>query len=241
MSVLPVGPLTRDTLEQRVYAQIREALMEGRFAPGQPITLRALAQALGVSPTPIRHALSRLVAEGAVSAGPKRTLSVPTLTAAAYEEISAMRQLLEGLAAERAAERIDEAETGELERLCDAMDAAYEAKDLLGALRANRAFHAGVHRAGGSAVLVAHLDSLWLRAGAVVPIVIERSLHEPFVPKDPNHPHRRVVAALRARDGKAARRALVCDIAWAADLIVKHLAERPGAEPPAAERPARDR
>ena len=229
MSALPVGPLTRDTLEDRVYAQIRDALMEGRFTAGQPITLRALAQALGVSPTPIRHALSRLVAEGALSAGPNRTLSVPTLTAAAYEEISAMRQLLEGLAAERAAERIDEAEIGELERLCDVMDQAYEAQDLLGALRANRAFHAGVHRAGGSAILVAHLDSLWLRAGAVVPIVIEQSLHEHFIPKDPNHPHRRVVAALRARDGKAAKRALVCDIAWAADLIVKHLAEHPAA------------
>ena len=236
MSALPVGPLTRDTLEDRVYAQIRDALMEGRFTAGQPITLRALAQALGVSPTPIRHALSRLVAEGALSAGPNRTLSVPTLTAAAYEEISAMRQLLEGLAAERAAERIDEAEIGELERLCDVMDQAYEAKDLLGALRANRAFHAGVHRAGGSAVLVAHLDGLWLRAGAVVPIVIAKSLHDRFVPKDPNHPHRRVVAALRARDGKAAKRALVCEIAWAADLIVKHLAEHP-----AAQRPSRDR
>ena len=51
MSALPVGPLTRDTLEDRVYAQIRDALMEGRFAAGQPITLRALAQALGVSLT----------------------------------------------------------------------------------------------------------------------------------------------------------------------------------------------
>jgi DNA-binding GntR family transcriptional regulator len=223
MDVLPVGPLSRDTLEERVYAQIRDALMEGRFAAGQPITLRALAQALGVSLTPIRHALSRLVAEGALVAGPNRTLSVPTLTAAAFEEITAMRLLLEGLAAERAARRIDEAGIGDLERLCDVMDQAYEVKDLLGALRANRAFHAAVHRAGGSPVLVAHLDSLWLRAGAVVPIVIEKCLHEDFVPKDPKHPHRQVVAALRERDGKAAKRALVCDISWAADVIVKHL------------------
>ena len=223
MEALPVSPLTRDTLEERVYAQIRDALMEGRFAAGQPITLRALAQALGVSPTPIRHALSRLVAEGALIAGPNRTLTVPTLTPAAFEEITAMRLLLEGLAAERAARRIDEAGISELERLCDVMDLAYEAKDLLGALRANRAFHAAVHRAGGSAVLVAHLDSLWLRAGAVVPIVIEKSLHEHFVPKDPKHPHRLVVAALREHDGKAAKRALVCDISWAADVIVKYL------------------
>ena len=49
-----------------------------------------------------------------------------------------------------------------------------------------------------------------------MPIVIEKSLHERFVPKDPKHPHRLVVAALRARDGKAAKRALVCDISWAA-------------------------
>lgn len=54
-------------------------------------------------PPPIRHALSRLVAEGAVSAGPERTLTVPMLTATADEEISAMRQLLEALAAERPA------------------------------------------------------------------------------------------------------------------------------------------
>ena len=57
-----------------------------------------------------------------------------------------------------------------------------------------------------------------------MPIVIEKSLHELFVPKDPKHPHRLVVAALREYDGKAAKRALVCDISWAADVIVKHLA-----------------
>lgn len=72
-------------------------------------------------------------------------------------------------------------------------------------------------------MLVAHLDSLWLRAGAVLPIVIEKTLQEDFIPKDPKHPHRQVVTALRARDGKAAKRALVCDISWAADVILKHL------------------
>lgn len=44
MDALPVGPVPRDTLEERVYAQIRDALMEGRFGPGQPITPRALTR-----------------------------------------------------------------------------------------------------------------------------------------------------------------------------------------------------
>ena len=46
--------VSRDTLQDQVYRQIREALMSGRFQPGQKLTIRGLAEALGSSPMPVR-------------------------------------------------------------------------------------------------------------------------------------------------------------------------------------------
>jgi DNA-binding GntR family transcriptional regulator len=89
-----------DTLTDRAYAQLREALMGGAFSPGQKITIRTIAAALGVSPTPARDALGRLVAERALESGPNRTVFVPRLTVPRLREIYRLRFALEVMAAE---------------------------------------------------------------------------------------------------------------------------------------------
>src|SRR6202012_3955784 len=66
------------TLADQVYAQLREALMAGQFRPGQAITLRSVAEALDISHMPVRAALLRLEAEGAIAAPTNgRTLIIP--------------------------------------------------------------------------------------------------------------------------------------------------------------------
>ena len=55
---------TRENFTSRVYAQLREALMAGRFWPGQRLRIGELALAMGVSQTPVREAVMQLVREG---------------------------------------------------------------------------------------------------------------------------------------------------------------------------------
>src|SRR5258707_957134 len=74
------------TVAQRTYDQLRQALLNGEFLPGQSISLRSTAEALGISQMPVRQALSRLQAEGILVMHENRTLTVPKLTPALIME-----------------------------------------------------------------------------------------------------------------------------------------------------------
>lgn len=122
-------PAPRQTLHAQAYEQIKEALMKGVYRPGQKVTIRALAAAFGTSIMPVREALRRLAAEGALDILPNRTVRVPVLTKERLLEITSIRTRLEGLAAARAAMRMGEGEIQELERLQIEMAAASDRRD----------------------------------------------------------------------------------------------------------------
>ena len=96
-------PVGRDSLRDQAYAAIRDGVLAGRFAPGERVTIRALAASLGTSPTPVREALNQLVAEGTFELLPNGSASIPAMTLDRFAQLRAMREALEGLAAERAA------------------------------------------------------------------------------------------------------------------------------------------
>ena len=79
-------PVARYTLQEQAYLRLREALMSGHFVPGQAITLRAAAEALGTSPMPVRDALRRLEIEHALVPRSNRILGVPEMTYASLTE-----------------------------------------------------------------------------------------------------------------------------------------------------------
>src|SRR3546814_15849232 len=110
-----VGP--RQTLHAHAYEQIKEALIEGVYRAGQKVTNRALAAALGTSVMPVREALRQLAAEGALDILPNRTVQVPVLTRERLLEITSIRTRLEGLAAAKAAMRLEEGDVQSLGRL----------------------------------------------------------------------------------------------------------------------------
>ena len=98
-----VTPLQRKTMSLEVHKQLRTLLIGGRMMPGEQISLRSTAEALGVSVMPVREAVQRLVAEQALELAPNRTLRVPTMSADQFREITRIRINLEGLAAASAA------------------------------------------------------------------------------------------------------------------------------------------
>ncbi len=90
-----VTPLKRQTLSANVYDQLRDLVMSGQMMPGEQISLRSAAAALGVSVMPVREAMQRLVAEQALELTPNRALRVPRMTAAQFKEITIIRTNLE--------------------------------------------------------------------------------------------------------------------------------------------------
>jgi DNA-binding GntR family transcriptional regulator len=130
--------LTGATLNERVYEELRARLLTRQEPAGGKLSLHALATQLGVSRSPVHHALTRLVAEGLLTVRPRRGYYVTPVTAAAVDEGYDVRLALELLAAERGLERVDDEELERFTELLDATDAAISHEEWDAA---NAAFH----------------------------------------------------------------------------------------------------
>ena len=225
---MPAEP-TLSTLKQQVYAQIRGELLRGVVPPGEVLSVRALAQRLGTSAMPVRAALDRLEAEGALAARPSSgSLEVPVLTLAAYAEVRGLRLLLEPEAAARAAAaRLSQSELSGLEAASDDLHAAAEAGALERYVDANWSFHFGIYNAAGSPLLVTVIEQLWLRVGAYVRWMMPTA--EAMRASLPNHDE--AMAALRCGDTEAARAAIAADIVDSAAHLSDALRRREASHP----------
>ncbi|HUP32486.1 MAG TPA: GntR family transcriptional regulator [Gaiellaceae bacterium] len=99
---MPVTVTPRTNLNDRVYETLKARLVRRELGPGEKVSLHELAGSLGVSRSPVHHALTRLVSEGLLSVKPRRGYYVTPLTEPALEEGYDVRLALELQAAERA-------------------------------------------------------------------------------------------------------------------------------------------
>ena len=123
------------------YWTIRDAIRSGVIRPGDRLIELDLAAALEMSRTPIREALRRLESDRLVDNAPRRGLVVPTATLDDLIEIFEIREVLEGLAARRAAQRMGEAELEALRETVKRMERAMAADDLGTLATASQQFH----------------------------------------------------------------------------------------------------
>ncbi len=214
--------VTRSTLVEQVYRQLRDALMGGRFQPGQRLTIRGLAEALGASPMPVREALHRLHAEHAFEVTRTARIRVPMMTAARLREIRDARVALEGLLAERAVALIEKADLAEIRKIYRQMQAAASAGNVPDYLWTNFAFHRRIYAVARTELVIAAVETFWLHMGPCFGLVAPDRAHL----RRSMEAHRRIVDALAERDGPAARAAVADDIMQAADSLGRLLAER---------------
>jgi DNA-binding GntR family transcriptional regulator len=161
------------SMQDTAYERIRTALTRGAFRPGDSLPTRTLAKALGVSTTPVREALARLVAQKVLAVDPVNgTPYVPAITPALLTEIYELRSVLEGLAAEHAAEKIVPEELAQLEKIWRRLKAArasdYQEQQLI-----SEEFQDTVYRAAHRPVLLDLIRSVWLRSGLVLHLLAE--------------------------------------------------------------------
>jgi len=142
--------LPRVNLNEQVYETLRGRLLRREPGPGRKLSLHELAAELGVSRSPVHHALTRLVAEGLLSVKARRGYYVTPVTDAALVEGYDVRLALELHAADRTVGRIEDTDLRRLRELCEATDEAvsHEAWDT-----ANAAFHEHQVDLAGNALL----------------------------------------------------------------------------------------
>lgn len=148
---------------ERAYATVREGILCGTYAAGTRLTELDLAQAAGVSRTPIREALRRLHAEGLVEFEPNHGAVVAAFELEDAEEIFELRALLEPISARRAAERATPAIVAELRELAQ-QQIAESTRRAAGFLSRigdlNDRFHRSIQRAADSPRLAKTLSGL---------------------------------------------------------------------------------
>lgn len=214
------------TLNDRAYDEIMKGLISGAFRSGQTLVIRTLAETYGISTTPVREALQRLVAERHLEMLPNRSIVVPLLDPDRFVELFRIRRELEGLAGELATPHFRAPQIARLHGLLDAMDKTLAAEgESYQAL--NQRFHFAIYERAASPVLITMIQNMW---GQVGPFFNELTDDETFVGKA-NDQHRAIVAALEARDAAAVRRHLSLDISVAADHLIPRLKRREGDQP----------
>lgn len=204
---LPLARVSRDTLQERVFRQLSDLILNGEIAPGQLVKIQELADAFGVSAMPVREALKRLSAANALTLVSGRSIGIPPLNAKRLADLRRVRIEVECAAAEWAAEEIGPDKVATLESLLDDMKRATEMGDVKGYLRGNRAFHFEVYRAAGSETMLAIIESLWLQISPYFNL-----LHGSGNYIAANQQHEAMLAAIRAGDKAALKAAVRADI-----------------------------
>ena len=214
----PVRPVGRDSMQERVYRQLVQMILDGELEPGRTMTIGGIAEAFGVSAMPVREALHRLSAAKALTVVTGRSVGIPPLTVARLTDLCRVRVEVEGIAAEWAAAHVDATALGRLDGLIQRMSAAAGAADHRDFLPLNRSFHFAIYEAAGSKSLLALIESLWLQIGPYLSLLRGSGNW-----RTANKQHQAMRDALARRDGKAARAALRADIEEAAELLERLL------------------
>ncbi|MER8549441.1 MULTISPECIES: GntR family transcriptional regulator [unclassified Mesorhizobium] len=213
-----ITPLSRETLQDRVYRHVTELILDGSIVPGEMVTVQSLADAFGVSPMPVREALRRLSAANALMVVSGRSIGIPALSRARLIDLRNVRFEIEAIAAAWAAERMDDPSVALLRQHLDALEQANAAGDVKSYLRANYAFHFSIYRAAGSENMLNIIENLWLQISPYF-----NMLHDSGNYSTANQHHQQMFAALRDRNAEAVRAAVRADIDAAFTVLIKLL------------------
>ena len=206
--------LDHTSLYETVYSQIALALIEGQLQPDDKVRIRALADQLGVSVTPVRDALLRLVKQGALEMRGLKDIRVPRMRIDQLQEVHLIRLRIEGLAAQLAASRIDRTSEVLLTRILEENETARTNGDRVAAVKLNRLFHAEIAKIAGMPTLQELIENMWLRMGPLIAAVYNAGGRAMI------SYHYEILEALRKRDPVAAEAAIQADINATAEILL---------------------
>ncbi len=200
----------------RVYRQLRTRIMHGGIPPGQALTLRGVAKDYEVSMTPVREAVRRLVAEGALTMSSSGRMGTPELSAERIEELAALRALIEVELASRALPRAHMALIERLQTINGAVSEAVAHRDAVSYIRTNLEFHRTLYLRAQAPAMLAMAETVWLQMGPTM-----RALYGRLRRTEPPHYHKLIIAALRAGDEPGLRLAVRTDVTQGLRMLAR--------------------
>ena len=191
----------------RVYKGLRMRIMCGAIKPGQSLTLRGIGENYGVSMTPSREAVRRLVAEGALAMTASGRVLTPELSNERIEELASMRALIEVELSSRALPRAHLALIDRLQAINARIAQAIDEHDAVNYIKTNLEFHRALYLRAQAPAMLATAETVWLQLGPTM-----RALYGKLQRKEPPHFHRIILSALSAGDEPGLRIAVRSDV-----------------------------
>ncbi|GGO26485.1 GntR family transcriptional regulator [Gemmobacter aquaticus] len=202
------------------YLRLRDMVLYGVLAPGQPVTIQGLIRDLDAGMTPVREAIRRLTAEGALVLHDNRRVSVPRMTPALLDQLVHVREAVEPKLAELACPHVTPELLERLIEIDHGIEPAIRDADVQTYLRLNHAFHFALYEAAGATVLEDIARSIWLRFGPSLRVILARYINSGLPDR-----HAEALDAMRAGDAQALATAIREDIAQGIDQVRASLAE----------------
>lgn len=215
-------------LREVVAQRLRTMIARGEIGPGEWLRQERLAEALGVSYTPIREALKQLQAEGLVEHVPYRGARVIQFSIDDVLDIYTIRCELEGLAAAAAAQCMTDTQLAELRSVHAQMIAASTPEQLQTVRELNRRFHQLIIEASGRTYLIRTLGLIW----SWFPTMLWSQFPQTATSSTPNREladnaeHEAIVRALEVHDAEAAEHLTRHHIDQARQTLVNFLNEQ---------------
>jgi DNA-binding GntR family transcriptional regulator len=196
--------ISRTTLNREAYKALRDAILGHRLAPGKKLIVRLLAEELGLSPTPIKEALSALEREGLVVGVAHRGYFVLEPSPQDIQEIYRLREVLEGLAARMAVENNSEGLAAQLEGILARQRKAAQVGEMSSYGDLDLSFHRAFWEASSNKRLLRIAEGidgqirLLINSSAAIPGRLAASLGE----------HEAIVRAVKAAEAATAEEAM---------------------------------
>ncbi len=219
MSTSEANKIEHKTLAEKAYEEIRSRLISARFGSGEILTIRILAAEFGISATPVREALQRLVAENALEMHPNKSFKVPVLTLERFEEVRRIRCALEAMAVSLACPNITKQDLNVLASLIIKMDKAIANRDIDHYIQYNEQFHFLIYESSDAPLLLNMIRDLWIQVAPFFHSLFEDS---DYLPKG-NHWHKKILEGLKTQDADFVKAALTGDIETAGEDLRKIL------------------
>ena len=190
-----------------VYRSLRSEILGGCLNPGQVLTLRSLAKKFRVSVMPVREAVRRLVAEGALQISSSGRISTPILTNERIEELASLRAILEPELASKSLPRVHDALIDRLVLINGKIEEMIVKKDAVGYVKSNLEFHRTLYLRAQAPSTLALVETIWLQ---YIPTM--RALYDDASKSQaPNH-HRKILSTLRVGDEPGLKLAVRADV-----------------------------
>lgn len=194
-------------VHETIYRSLRAEILVGSLYPGQVLTFRGLANQFKVSVMPVREAVRRLAAEGALSISSSGRIFAPKLTNERIEELASLRALLEPELASKALPRVHNALIDRLVLINSTIDQMIAKKDAIGYIKSNLDFHRTLYLRAQAPSTLALVETIWLQ---FVPTM--RTLYEETPRSQAPNYHRKILSTLRVGDDPGLRLAIRADV-----------------------------